>query len=52
MTRKSIYPLASGQLYTIAELLAAEATLLAERQADQNLSAQLRVQPVGRISAA
>jgi hypothetical protein len=44
MTHKSIYPLESGWLYSIRELRAAEATLLAERQADQDLSSRLRVQ--------
>jgi hypothetical protein len=44
MTGKSIYPLESGGLYTIGELRAAEARLLAERQADQALSHRLRVQ--------
>jgi hypothetical protein len=31
MTQKSIYPLEKGQHYSIGELRAAEATLLAER---------------------
>jgi hypothetical protein len=44
MTHKSIYPLETGRLYTIGELRAAEAMLLAERQADQELSSRLRVQ--------
>jgi hypothetical protein len=44
MTSISIYPLESGRLYTIGELRAAEATLLAERRADQRLSDKLRVQ--------
>jgi hypothetical protein len=40
----SVYPLESGRLYTIGELRAAEASLLAERQADQGLSDRLRMQ--------
>lgn len=44
MTNTSIYPLESGRLYTIGELRGAEATLLAQRQADQRLSDRLRVQ--------
>src|SRR5258708_40162565 len=44
MTHKSIYPLESGRLYSIRDLRAAEATLLAERQADRDLSSRLRVQ--------
>src|SRR5260370_20723566 len=44
MTITSIYPLESGWPYTIDELRAAEATLLAQRQADQGLSDRLRVQ--------
>jgi hypothetical protein len=44
MTITSIYPLESGRPYTIGELRAAEATLLAQRQADQGLSDRLRVQ--------
>jgi hypothetical protein len=44
MTITSVYPLESGRLYTIGELRAAEATLLAERQANQGLSDRLRVQ--------
>ena len=35
MTITSIYPLESGRLYTFSELRAAEATLPAERRADQ-----------------
>lgn len=44
MTITSIYPMESGRPYTIGELRAAEATLLAQRQADQALSDRLRVQ--------
>jgi hypothetical protein len=40
----SIYPLERGRLYTVGELRAAEAALLAKRQADQRLSDKLRVQ--------
>jgi len=46
----SIYPLESGRLYTLGELRAAEATLLAERQADQDLSSRLRVQDRNEIA--
>jgi hypothetical protein len=44
MTRRSIYPLEHDRLYTVDELREAEATLLADRQADQDLSSRLRVQ--------
>jgi hypothetical protein len=44
MTRRSIYPLDHDRLYTIGGLREAEAMLLADRQADQNLSSRLRVQ--------
>jgi len=44
MTGTSIYPLESGRLYTFGELRDAEAMLLADRQADQDLSSRLRVQ--------
>jgi hypothetical protein len=44
MTRRSIYPLEHDRLYTVGELREAEAMLLADRQADQDLSTRLRVQ--------
>lgn len=44
MTRRSIYPLEHGRLYTVGELREAEAALLTNRQADQDLSSRLRVQ--------
>jgi hypothetical protein len=40
----SIYPLTHDRSYTFGELRAAEKMLLAERQADQALSSQLRLQ--------
>jgi hypothetical protein len=44
MTSTSIYPLTSGKAYSLGQLRATEAFLLAERKADQVLSARLRVQ--------
>ncbi|MDX3971619.1 MAG: hypothetical protein QHD01_34150 [Bradyrhizobium sp.] len=44
MMNGSIYPLRHDQSYTFGELRAAEKMLLAERQADQALSSQLRLQ--------
>jgi hypothetical protein len=42
--RISIYPLEHDRLYTVGELREAGAMLLADRQADQDLSSRLRVQ--------
>lgn len=44
MMQESIYPLVEGRTYRIGDLRAAETALLAERQADQDLSSRLRVQ--------
>ena len=49
MTSTSIYPLESTRPYTIGDLRAAEAILLAERQADHGLSDRLRVQDRNEI---
>jgi hypothetical protein len=46
----TMYPLTEGQPYSIGQLRAAEADLLARRQADQKLSAALRLQSRREIS--
>ncbi len=45
----TIYPLVVGQSYSVGQLRAAEANLLAKRQADQKLSAALRMQSCQEI---